>query len=253
MRTFIAYLRFGAVIASMAIMVLAVILIQPFSLYFVQWQVRKLWTRCLIGATGAKLHIHGYPLNAHDLANSMMVSNHISWMDTVVMLRLHFVRYIGKIEMLNWPILKNVIKAGGTIFINRKNKKNLLSVNQEVAKLLQNGATIGLFPEGKTSFGTTVLPFKAPILEAARMANSKIYPIVLSYRKNDNELAQEVSFANVGWLTTVMNTLRLRNLIINVTVLPPVMALDFSDRESLSEYLHQEISKSYQSQQDFAN
>ncbi|MDQ5948111.1 MAG: PlsC protein, partial [Pseudomonadota bacterium] len=38
MRTFIAYLRFGAVIASMAIMVLAVILIQPFSLYFVQWQ-----------------------------------------------------------------------------------------------------------------------------------------------------------------------------------------------------------------------
>jgi len=50
-----------------------------------------------------------------------------------------------------------------------------------------------------------------------------------------------------------MNTLRLRNLIINVTVLPPVMALDFSDRENLSEYLHQEISKFYQSQQNFAN
>lgn len=249
MRTLIAYLRFIAVIASMAIMVLAVIIIQPFSLHFVQWQVRKLWTRCLIGSTGAKLRLSGYPLKPAELANSMMVSNHISWLDTVVMLRLHFVRYIGKIEMLNWPILKNVIKAGGTIFINRKNKKDLISVNQQVATLLSNGATVGLFPEGRTTLGTEILPFKAPILEAARIANSKIYPIVLSYRKENNCLAQEVSFVNVGWLTTVLNTLRLRNLVINVIVLPPVMALDFPDRESLSEYLHQKISSCYQLQQ----
>ncbi len=249
MRMLIAYLRFVAVIASMAIMVLAVILIQPFSLHFVQWQVRKLWTRCLIRSTGARLQIHGYPLTSVELANSMMVSNHISWLDTVVMLRLHFVRYIGKIEMLNWPILKNVIKAGGTIFINRKNKKDLIAVNQQVANLLINGATVGLFPEGKTTLGVDVMPFKAPILEAARIANSKIYPVVLSYRKENNIRAQEVSFVNVGWLTTVLNTLRLRNLVINVTVLPPVMALDFADRESLSDYLHQEISACYQQQQ----
>lgn len=249
MRILIAYLRFIAVIASMAIMVLAVILIQPLSLHFVQWNVRKLWTRCLIASTGAKLCIYGYPLRSAELTNSMMVSNHISWLDTVVMLRLHFVRYIGKIEMLHWPILKNVIKAGGTIFINRNNKKDLINVNQQVATLLINGATVGLFPEGKTSRGVEVLPFKAPILEAARIANGKIYPVVLSYRKENNRLAEEVSFLNVGWLTTVLNTLRLRNLIINVIVLPPVMALDFSDRESLSEFLHQEISKCYQQQQ----
>lgn len=245
MRTLIAGFRFCSVIASMAIMVLAVILIQPFSLKFVQWQVRKIWTRCLIASTGAKLNIHGYQLSPKELQNSMMVSNHISWMDTVVMLRLHFVRYIGKVEMLNWPILKNVIKAGGTIFINRKNKKDLLSVNQQVAEILQNGATVGLFPEGKTSSGDNVLPFKAPILEAARMANSKIFPVVLSYRKENNQRAKEVSFENVGWMTTVMNTLKLRGLVIDVTILPPVKALDFADREELSDYLHQQISNYY--------
>ena len=245
MRTLIASFRFCAVIASMAIMVLAVILIQPFSLKFVQWQVRKIWTRCLIASTGAKLNIHGYKLSPKELQNSMMVSNHISWMDTVVMLRLHFVRYIGKVEMLNWPILKNVIKAGGTIFINRKNKKDLLSVNQQVAEILQNGATVGLFPEGKTSSGTNVLPFKAPILEAARMADSKIFPVILSYRKENNQRAKEVSFENVGWMTTVMNTLKLHDLVIDVTILPPVKALDFADREELSDYLHQQISNYY--------
>jgi hypothetical protein len=81
------------------------------------------------------------------------------------------------------------------------------------------------------------------------MASSKIFPVVLSYRKNNNRLAREVSFAKVGWMKTVMNTLRLQGLTIHVTVLPPVAAADFADRELLANYLHQQISDCYQQQQ----
>jgi 1-acyl-sn-glycerol-3-phosphate acyltransferase len=248
-RSTVAWLRFSAVIASMAIMVLAVLIIYPFSKSFVRQQVRMIWTRCLIASTGAKLYFHGYPLSNPDMKNSMVVANHISWMDTVVMYRTCFVQFIGKIEMLQWPILNRVIQAGGTIFINRKNKKELINVNQHVAQLLREGASIGLFPEGKTSVGKEVLPFKAPLLEAARMAESKIFPVVLSYRKSKNRLAREVSFAKVGWMKTVMNTLRLQGLTIDVTVLPPVAAADFADRELLANYLHQQISEYYKQQQ----
>ncbi len=249
MRSLIAWLRFVLVICSMAILVLAVLFIFPFSNYATRQIVRKIWSRCLIASTGAKLQIHGKWYTKKELANTMIVSNHISWLDTVIMLRLCFVQYIGKKEMLNWPILRSVIKAGGTIFIDRSKKRDLLYVNQEVAKLLQNGATIGLYPEGKTTQGQHILPFKPGILEAGLMAKSKIIPIVLSYRKEHNKLATEVSFANVGWLTTVINTLKLKDLVINVTILPPVNSSDFANRDELAQYLYDEIEKSYMNQQ----
>lgn len=238
-------IRFIAVIISMAFMVLAIFVIAPFSLKFIRKYVRILWTRMLIASTGAKLSIKGYKLTDAELRNAMIVSNHISWLDTVVILRLCFVRYIGKVEMLNWPILKTVIKAGGTIFINRRNKKDILNVNQQVANYLKNGSTIGLYPEGKTSDGKTIAPFKAPILEAALLADSKIFPVVLNYRKGQNQLATEVTFARVNWLQTVMNTLKLKDLTINVTILPPINARDFSSRDILAEHLYKLISDEY--------
>lgn len=253
MVTFKACLRFAAVLLCMAVLIILVIILSPFSsFYLIRYPIRKVWSRCLIASTGAKLCLHGQDVGKIDLKNTMLVSNHISWMDTVVMLRLCFLRYIGKVEMLKWPLLRSVIQAGGTIFIDRSKKREIISINQQVAQLLQDGATVGLFPEGTTSNGLRILPFKAPILEAARMAESQIIPVVLSYRKEDDKLATEVTFAKVNWLTTVMNTLRLNNLVINVTVLPTVKSSDFASRDELSDYLYEQISNCYMSQQSSA-
>lgn len=248
MRSIITGIRFCLVLVSVTLMAVAVLLISPFAPNFVHQQLRIIWTTSLLLACGAKLNISGCNLLKPKLANSMLVSNHISWLDTVVMLRLCFVQYIGKIEMQRWPILNRIIKAGGTIFINRHRKRDILNVNTKVAQLLSNGATIGLYPEGTTSAGHQVQAFKAPLLEAALLADSIIYPIVINYCKHGNQRAQEVSFAKVNWLTTVINTLHLNGLRINVVVLPPIKATNFSNREQLSAYLHQQISQCYQRQ-----
>jgi len=249
MRGLIAWLRFVAVILSMSFLVVAVFMLYHISLKLIRYPIRKIWTRCLLLSTGGKINLHGVDLSSIDLRNTMVVSNHISWLDTVVMLRLCYLRYIGKVEMLKWPFLSMIIKAGGTIFINRRNKRELLTVNQQVANILTDGATIGLYPEGTTSDGVKILPFKAPILEAALMAKSNVIPVVLSYRKEDNKLATEVTFSKVNWLTTVINTLKLENLVINVTILPIVRSTDFKTRDELAVCLYQQINQSYQNQQ----
>ncbi len=249
MRTLITWVRFILVILSMAFLIFNVLVFAPFSLYIVRYPIRRIWSRCLIFSTGAKLYLHGVELNQLDLKNTLLVSNHISWLDTVIMLKLCFLRYIGKVEMLKWPLLKSIIKAGGTIFIDRSKKREILHVNQQVAQLLVQGATIGLYPEGTTGNGVDVKPFKAPILEAALIAKSKIIPVVLSYRKEDDKLATEVTFAKVNWLTTVLNTLRLKDLVINVTILPTIYSENFKTREELSEYLYKKIRSCYLEQQ----
>ncbi|MBP9742604.1 MAG: 1-acyl-sn-glycerol-3-phosphate acyltransferase [Burkholderiales bacterium] len=245
MRTLIAWLRFSLVILSMAMLIIATIILYYISLTLIRYPLRKIWSRCLIASTGATLSISGLNLNRVDLKNTMLVSNHISWLDTVVMLRLCYLSYIGKIEMLKWPLLNIIIKAGGTIFINRKNKRQTFEVIQQVAHLLSNGATVGLYPEGTTSDGKEILPFKTPFLEAALIAQSKIIPVVLSYRKENNQLATEVTFSKVNWLTTVMNTLYLKNLVIKVTILPPVFASNFANRELLAEHLYEQMRNTY--------
>lgn len=245
MRALIAWLRFILVILSMAMLIIAVSLFYFISLNFIRNYMRRLWSRCLLASVGARINIVGCNLKDIDLKNTLLVSNHISWLDTVIMLRLCYLCYIGKIEMLKWPLLNMIIKAGGTIFIDRKNKRQIFEINQHVADLLKNGATVGLYPEGTTSDGRQVLPFKAPILEAARIAGSKVIPVVLSYRKEDDQLATEVSFSKVSWFTTVMNTLYLKNLVVNVTILPRVNAADFASRDVLSEYLYNQISSNY--------
>lgn len=231
----------------MVMIVIAVITIYPISKKIIRQYARVIWTKCILFSVGAKLDISGIRTNLLELNNTIIVSNHISWLDTVVMLRLCFVQYIGKIEMLNWPILRNIIKAGGTIFIDRKNKRNLISVNQQVAKLLKNGATIGLFPEGKTGCGRKIMPFKAGILEAGIIAKSTVLPIVLSYYKEDDQRAFEVSFAKTDWLIATIRILKLRQLTINVHILPKVNCADFNNREELVNFLHKRISAHYYS------
>ena len=248
MRLAIAWFRFILVIISIGLLFISVLIFFPFSKNFIQQQIRKIWTRALLAATGAKLEMEGYKLANIDLKNSIIVSNHISWLDTVVMLRLCFVQYIGKIEMLNWPILRNIIKSGGTIFIDRKKKKDLLNVNHQVATLLENGATIGLYPEGKTTSGKEILPFKAPLLEAALIAKSQIVPIVINYTKENNERAHEVSFAGVNLLTSVINTLKLTNLTIQIKILKPIDSQQFTSRDKLAEYLYLQVKSHYQQQ-----
>ena len=249
MRAFISWIRFVAVILSMTFLVIAILILYRLSLKTIQSPIRKIWTRCLLASTGARIKLHGLDLKTLNLQNTMLVSNHISWLDTVVLLHLCYLSFIGKIEMLKWPFLNIIIKAGGTIFIDRRKKREILNVNQQVANALSTGATVGLYPEGTTSDGVQILPFKAPVLEAARMAQSKIIPVVLSYRKENDQLATEVTFAKVNWLTTVMNTLRLKNLVVNVTLLPMVKSTDFKSRDELADYLYKQINYCYQSQQ----
>lgn len=253
MQGIIARLRFCAVIASMALLVIVVPIFQVIYPKFITHYFRVFWARCLIKSTGAQLNIRGYKPSKDELRNAMIVSNHISWLDTVVILRLFFVRYVGKVEMLKWPILRTIIKAGETIFIDRKNKKDLLNVNQQVIDALLQGSLVGLYPEGKTTAGHDVMPFKAPILEAAIAAKSKVIPVVLSYRKDDDILATEVSFAKVNWLQTVMNTLRLNKLQINVTILQPIAAADYPSRDDLNKHLYNLVRESYLQQQNISH
>jgi 1-acyl-sn-glycerol-3-phosphate acyltransferase len=231
-------------ILLMLVTALAILCIMPFSLKFVRQNIRLFWANSVLCIVGIKLEIIGAEYLTQ-LQNKMIIANHISWLDTVILLKLQFMQFIGKIEMLQWPILRIIIQAGGTIFVDRNNKKTILSINKTITNLLTSGATIGLFPEGRTSDGLQLLPLKSAFLEAALRAKSHICPIVISYIKHDKTKALEVSFANSDLLECVKKTLSLSKLTVKITILPLIAAENFTNRDQLSALLAKQLNETY--------
>lgn len=246
MREIRAWFRFAAVIWGMIYIISLSFLVYPLIPHS-SWRkyFHKPWARYLIWAVGARFEVNTSLGKDYIQPNTMFAQNHISWLDTLVMSSVHCVNYVGKVEMLQWTLLRNLIKSGGTVFIDRKNKRELVLANKKIAAVLTDGWGMGLFPEGTTSDGTTILPFHASIFEAAMIAKSKVVPVVLRYRRANGALASEVTFAHKSWMETVMNTLRLDDLVIRIDVLEPVNAVDFPNREALSQYMYEQINTLY--------
>jgi len=248
MREIRTWFRFAAVIWGMIYVISLSFILYPFvSHAFWRKYIHKPWARYLVWAVGARLEVNTSLGKDYIQPNTMFAQNHISWLDTLVMSSVHCVNYVGKVEMLEWALLRNVIKSGGTVFINRKNKRELVQANKKIAAVLMDGWGMGLFPEGTTSDGTSILPFHASIFEAAMIAKSRVVPVVLRYQRANGDLATEVTFSGKKWMETVMNTLRLDDLVIKIDVLEPVNATDFASRESLSQYMYDKISTLYHS------
>ncbi|HLX53786.1 MAG TPA: lysophospholipid acyltransferase family protein [Aquella sp.] len=206
----------------------------------------KFWTNGLLLLMGIKVTFEGNPTNYME-KNAMVVANHISWIDIPILYTQHPVGFISRKEIKNWPILGLLIRSGNTIFIDRKRKRDLIGTIQIVREKLQSGSTVGLFPEGKTSLGLEVMPFKSALFEAAMLANSTIIPFVIEYYTKDGQPTNVVTYADeINFWQCLISSLKLNGILVKVIPLPRVMACEFANRKELSKYLHRQIHDQFQ-------
>jgi 1-acyl-sn-glycerol-3-phosphate acyltransferase len=91
------------------------------------------------------------------------------------------------------------------VFIERGRPRDVLSVNHQMAKLLAQGHVIAVFPEGTTTYGTDLLPFKGALLQPIVEAEGHVQPVAIRYRTPDGnislapEYVGDRSFAESFW------------------------------------------------------
>lgn len=204
-------------------------------IYFV-----RMWAYCTVILIGIK--IKGGGSYRYVEKNTMIIANHISWLDIPILFTQHSVSFVGRAELKKWPIISMLIKSGGTIFINRERKRDLIHVNEIISKELLQGSTIGLFPEGKTGKGLVLAPFKAPLFAAPIMAKSTIIPLVIKYYTKDGKPTTATTYeGDITLWQSLKSSLLLNGIIVKITALPRVTATDFNSREELALYLHEQI------------
>ncbi len=140
--------------------------------------------------------------------SGLLVSNHLSYLDIVVICSVAPTVFVSKAEVQNWPVFGLLAKMGGTIFIQRERRTQVGEVNDEIDKALTAGALVVIFPEGTSSNGETVLPFRAPLLEPALRGGHMISIACIQYEIDDGDPKTEVCYwGNHTFFPHLMNLL----------------------------------------------
>ena len=136
------------------------------------------WSMELLARAGVSLRIIGTPPVTGPV---MLVANHLSWLDIVVIHAAGHCRFVSKSDVQGWPLIGALATAAGTLYIERSTRRDALRVVHQMADALRAGEVLAVFPEGTTGDGRTLLPFHANLLQAAVSAPAPVQPVGLRF------------------------------------------------------------------------
>jgi 1-acyl-sn-glycerol-3-phosphate acyltransferase len=127
-------------------------------------------------------------------ASGLLVCNHLSYLDVVVLSSIRPCVFVAKRDVAAWPLFGWLARAAGTIFVDREHRLSSPAVVDLVRVTIASGSVVVLFPEGTSSDGSTVLPFKSALLEAAVQVRCPVAAAAIEYALNHGSVADEVCY-----------------------------------------------------------
>ncbi len=200
----------------------------------------KWWCGGLLRA----FHIHVRTFGNLPPANTqgvMFVANHVSWADIHALNSLIPLRFVAKSDIKNWPIFGYLVTKANTLFIDRSKRQEAGRIVETVSGSLKAGDNLCYFPEGTTSDGTHIFPFKSSVLQAAIDANTQIWPVAIRYVNQDNSLNTEMAYAGeTSMIESMKMVIMQKNAVVELYFLPPIQAAG-NDRRVLTDAAFQVI------------
>ena len=138
----------------------------------------------------------------------MLVSNHVSWLDIIVLSAVMPVSFIAKSEVATWPVFGLFARLQRSIFVDRERRSETQSVNLSIAERLGKGDVMVLFGEGTTGDGVRVLPFRSALIGAAREVLSSagaapptvwVQPVSIAYTRRAGLPAGRFDRPHTAW------------------------------------------------------
>jgi len=150
-----------------------------------QLRIIRDWSRQLLRILNVRLQVHGRMPGGRE--PTLLVSNHVSWLDIWLIHSVSPVRFIAKSDVRSWPVIGWLSARAGTIFIQRARRHDTARINQAIAAVFARGEHIGLFPEGTTTDGSHVLPFHASLFQPAVASSARVVTAGIRYPGRDGK------------------------------------------------------------------
>ncbi len=216
--------------------------------------------RILLVLSGIKIRVHGKISSHRPL---LVISNHISIFEIATFPVAFGGSFIAKKEMETWPLVGWVSKKFGVVFIDRRPSHAVEALKQVQETLANVSYPVFLFPEGTTTNGSYVKPFKSTLFNFVENSDVTVQPMVMHYRYRDGDVISDEDLAeHFGYFANekqekgplcsrersafgqVFHIMMLGGFMVELTVLPPP-PLAGMDRKQIAETLQKIVSDKY--------
>ncbi len=216
--------------------------------------------RFLLVLAGIKIRVHGQLSSRRPL---LVISNHISIFEIATFPVALGGSFIAKKEMESWPLVGWVSRKFGVVFIDRRPSHAMDALKQVQQTLSSVSYPIFLFPEGTTTNGAYVKPFKSTLFNFVENSDVVVQPLVMNYRYRNGDVISDADMAehfayfdnakqDMGphcsrersAFGQVFHIMMLGGFMVELTVLPPP-PLAGMDRKQIAETLHKIVSDKY--------
>jgi len=225
------------VVARIAALILLFLVCLPLHL-IAKVTGRSAWPPRFLGAAARIIGARVTTAGPHVAPHSLLIANHVTWLDILILAGATRCAFVSKDEIRTAPFVGWLADQNRTLYIRRSERRQALDQAAAIAKALGRPQPLALFPEGTTSDGAGLLPFRSTLLAAVAPPPSQVTvrPVAIDYGSSARELSWkgEPAKANVlrilGRRGTFPVTVRLLDAI------PPS-----ADRKTIAKAAHDAI------------
>ncbi len=236
-----AIVKFAALIVVFLLFILPAFLTWMLRLHQAQAWVVTWFFRLCIMVIGVRINTEGM-LTAH--RPLMLVTNHCSYLDIFVIAAIYPVAFTPKSDIKYWPVVNIMALCGDSVFVERKPAK-LPKTRQLMQKRLLDGKVVCLFPEGTTSEGDAIKPFKSgffSMAESEELKELQVQPATVAYTHVDGQLITSENRRAISWvddmalLPHLFRLLNYRSINVTVQFHEAVSIQQFASRKELCQH-----------------
>ncbi len=213
-------------------------------------RITQTWARTLLWLLGLQIESQLHTNIVPD-TNYLLVANHQSYLD-IIIIAAHFpTQFVAKHEVSRWPLLGWLAALGGTIFVERESTHSSVRCVYRVSRALRAGLSVQVFPEGTTSDGTRVLPFKPLLLAAAVRSQTPVLPLTINFTSVNGEAVNDETRDLLCWhgemdfVQHFWRLLALREATAQFTAHAPIAATRTDSVTALTEHVQTQIAADF--------
>ncbi len=200
---------------------------------------------------GVRVHVKRRERSNTRDTGRLVISNHVSYIDILVISSLAPSVFITSEELKNTPLLGMLARFGGSLFVERRKRSGLKKEIADISKVLCENFSIVLFPEGTTSNGEGVSHFKNSLFDAAVSAGVDILPLCLRYTAINQQAISAGNkdklyyYGGVSFSKHFPGFLSLSSVDVDVIPLNRIKVGEDTSRKELAAQAHMAISAAY--------
>lgn len=203
--------------------------------------------KCL-SALNVELKVnHSLPLDRCFL----IVSNHLGYLDIFALASSTPTLFVTSIEMKETPFLGLLTEMAGCTYVERRSRDNIKNEIKDIAATLNEGFNVVIFPEGRSTNGEKVQPFKKSLLMACAESEANIMPAVANFRFINGEPMQDKFrdwvcwYDDMAFVSSVWNASQIKHCLLTLDFLDEIKVNSNSDHREIASLAQTQIESKY--------